>query len=371
MTFFAYPVAMQRPRFWIWVLSPIVLIAGALMAKTLQRVDMPQPLRLLPDAPAIIYFDLRPLRQAGVFNKPVAYDPSYAQFIRQTGFNWERNVDQVALGLQPAAGVSRATLVLTGRFPSRLHAWIRQHARRTWMLHGQHFFEIQGLHRPLILTWLGSSELALSNRPAPASLTPLLRRWHRLLPAPAPALLSDLSWTARRQDFFLAAVRPSAWPASLRRQQPGLNLFQHARRLRLSARSTPHGPKLSLLVQSATAEQARNLAAELATLQQIFLNSGGPSPSERTLSGPQARSAAPAPDRALAAMDPRLRALLTGITVQHAGDRVWLRLVVPKRDLLAWFNTRHFRLMSRSIGMNPPLRAQPRRKAPRKPRRQH
>lgn len=324
---------MTSARKWVLMLVPALLITGVLLAKTLDRIAAPQPLRLLPDSPGVMYFDFQVLRQAGLFNSPIRYAPGYAKFIRHTGFNWERDLNQVAVSLRPTADYdTRAMLVATGNFPATLHAWIRRRAERKWTLQGRRFYQMQGLNRPLIVTWLSRRELALTNGNAPASLQSILRRWGKLLPA-APKLLRGMSWTARRQDFLVAAMQPTAWPSRMLQGKPEANIFQGMRKVRITARRTAHGPRLRLLAEAASPEHARMLAAELTTLRLVMLSSTAP----LQASAPPGRAHSKAKRAAAALNGARLHALLTGIVIRQAKNRVNVRLIIPMRDLRAWF----------------------------------
>ncbi len=317
----------------------LVLLAPAMNVRALKRPATPPPLRLLPNSPGVIYFDLRPLRAEGLFRTPVAPAPSYARFLRETGFNWEHDLDQVAMALWPLPNDTRALMVMTGRFSPRMHAWIEKQAQRRWTIHGRQFFRIEGLHRPLVLSWLSRGELALSNQPAPSSLQPLLQRWEGAHATPLPRLLRDLNWSRRRRDFLLAAMQPSAWPTSVHQARPELNLFQGARRLRLSAQAGAAGPRLSLQVDAANLEQARNLAAELITLRLMLLNAA---PSRAN--GAQEAAPAAAPNPKLTGLAAGLGKLVSHSSVHRVRNRVWLRLQVPINELRAWFNAQQVHL---------------------------
>ena len=105
------------------VLAAAAFIAGMLL---LRRGQAPEAARLLPSADAYLYVDLTPLRTAGLFkNAPSNMDPDYAQFVRDTGFQFERDLDEAgfAIHLPPAAIAANGTTpetryseVFVGRF---------------------------------------------------------------------------------------------------------------------------------------------------------------------------------------------------------------------------------------------------------------
>src|ERR1700749_4903802 len=81
----------------IIVLLVIVLLA---LAAYLRRKAPPEVARLLPESDCILYFNLRPLRAYTHFDRnQVPRDPQYQAFIDATGFEFERDLDEVAFGL--------------------------------------------------------------------------------------------------------------------------------------------------------------------------------------------------------------------------------------------------------------------------------
>ena len=76
----------------------------------------PEPARLLPGADAFVYADFAWARKANggkpLFsgsNDPVAHDAEYEQFIQETGFDFERDLDAVAFAIHyPKTGRAAA-----------------------------------------------------------------------------------------------------------------------------------------------------------------------------------------------------------------------------------------------------------------------
>src|ERR1700693_6070885 len=84
------------------IIIVIVVLAAfaAVAALLLRRGRPPQAARLLPAADAYFYIDMSPLRTAGLFkNAPANIDPDYAQFVSDTGFQFERDLDQAAFAV--------------------------------------------------------------------------------------------------------------------------------------------------------------------------------------------------------------------------------------------------------------------------------
>src|SRR5580698_2076587 len=82
----------------------LLIVAGVLLllavAIFLRSKAPPEAARLLPESDGILYFNLSPFRTFLHKDiKPPERVPEYQQFINATGIDWERDLDQVAIGL--------------------------------------------------------------------------------------------------------------------------------------------------------------------------------------------------------------------------------------------------------------------------------
>ncbi len=134
----------MRRRKFIFVVVALAVVAAAAVSGAAFVLGHRPPLsaRLLPSADAYIYIDLRPLRAAGLFNRMPALDADYAQFVRDTGFQFERDLDQAAFAVHlpstNAGGVNSAprpapetrySEVFIGRFDQgKLAGYLRKNA---------------------------------------------------------------------------------------------------------------------------------------------------------------------------------------------------------------------------------------------------
>ncbi len=84
---------------------------------------VPNIIELLPpEAPVFAFFDITTLRNSqfsaelsSLAGTP-ASDPDYAEFVRQTGFDYERDLDRAALAIWPGPSASTALAIAEGRF---------------------------------------------------------------------------------------------------------------------------------------------------------------------------------------------------------------------------------------------------------------
>lgn len=154
--------------------APVGSGAGA-QAKQPGLLDM-----LPPDAPIIAYGDLAALRSSSLgpalasLGDPRFLDPDYARFIRETGFDYTRDLDRVALAAWPpaagkggsAAGGQDVVLlaVAEGRFDrTKIAAYAQRSGRVTQ--HGASVIYVMSSGKPgvnISLTFLGADRIAIS-----------------------------------------------------------------------------------------------------------------------------------------------------------------------------------------------------------------
>src|ERR1700691_6274644 len=125
------------------VLAVVVVAAAVTLAVQLRKLAPPEPARLLPGADAFFYLNLKSARKAnsGKDLPAVSHDPEYERFIRETGFQFERDLDEAAFavhypansrggGTSDSAREPRFSEVLVGKFNGeRLTAYLRQIAK--------------------------------------------------------------------------------------------------------------------------------------------------------------------------------------------------------------------------------------------------
>src|SRR5579872_1558923 len=112
----------RRRRILALVLTMLSVI-GLLVAAVLLRMHAaPEPARLLPVCDGILYANLKPVRTFTNFGqKPTALAPEYRKFVEQTGFQFERDLDEIAFAIhapQDPQHEARYSEVMVGRFNS-------------------------------------------------------------------------------------------------------------------------------------------------------------------------------------------------------------------------------------------------------------
>src|ERR1700690_1879284 len=192
-----------RPTFLI-VLAVVVVAASVTLAVQLRKHAPPEPARLLPGGDAFFYLDLGWARRANSGKKlaPVSHDPEYERFIHETGFEFERDLDEVAFAIHypgswPGGGTGgsapevRFSEVLVGKFQGeRLSAYLRQIAQSVENYHSVDIFTIVLEGRSLRVAVLTADSVAASNHDDPAVIRGIVDRSKRLAsPFGGPSLL--------------------------------------------------------------------------------------------------------------------------------------------------------------------------------------
>jgi len=212
-----------RPTFPI-VLAVVVIAASVTLAVQLRKHAPPEPARLLPGGDAFFYLDLSWARKANSGKKlpPVSHDPEYERFIRETGFEFERDLDEAAFAVHypaswPGGGTGgsspevRFSEVLVGKFQGeRLTAYLRQIAQSVENYHSVDIFTIVLEGRSLRVAVLSADSVAASNHDDPAVIRGIVDRSKRLAsPFGGPSLLrqyyknvqlGSLAWAVARID---------------------------------------------------------------------------------------------------------------------------------------------------------------------------
>ena len=201
----------QRKRFRLPLL--LLVLTLVIAAAILYAKSPPRAARLLPEADAIVFANLRPIRIATHLDtKPVPHSPDYQHFIDVTGILFERDLDQVAFALHripdangPNGGVAFSEVFL-GRFDAqRLAAYLATQATSRESYAGYDIFTIPvGLPagptshiiptgRVLRVAQLGTGVIAASNAPTPEQIHAMLDRSRTTAgPFSGPSVLTGL-----------------------------------------------------------------------------------------------------------------------------------------------------------------------------------
>ena len=315
----------------LWILLITAALAAAIAAAVvLRKLAPPEPARLLPPADAFLYLNLKPVRRAGVFQKmpAVKLDPEYKQFVNATGFEFERDLDELALAvhLPPKLVLgsapppeTRYSEVFVARFDSsRLAAYLRQVSHGVEQYGNVDVYLIPLPGRTVRVTLLGPGMVAASNNDDPGVIRGIIDRSRELaLPFSGPDLLRQYYKDVPLFSFAWALARiapPASGEANRLFVLPGgFDLFVPSGTVLLG--SLRYVNALQLQLQAATANEADagrlndQLSAFLALVREL---QAGPQPAETSRD---------------------VQSFLDTVRIERTGQRVNLNASVPA-DLL-------------------------------------
>src|ERR1700758_1578040 len=195
----------MRIRRTLPIALAVVVVAGSLtLAVQLRKNAPPEPARLLPGADGFVYANLGWARKAngGKLLLPVAHDPEYEQFIQETGFDFERDLDAVAFaihypekwaggGTGGNAPEPRFSEVFIGKFDgTRCLAYLKRTAQSVENYNSIDIFTIPLSGGSSRIAILAVDTVAASNHDDPAVIRGMVDRSRRLAsPFGGPALL--------------------------------------------------------------------------------------------------------------------------------------------------------------------------------------
>ncbi len=180
-------------------LAVVIVAAAVTVAVQLRRNAPPEPARLLPSADAFVYANFGWIRK--ISNKPlspVSHDPEYEQFIEQSGFDFERDLDAVAFAVHYPAnkpysgeGELRFSEVLVGKFDGeKLAGYLKHVAQSVENYNSIDIYSIPLEERTFRVAILSVDSVAASNHDDPAVIRGIVDRSRRLAsPFGGPAFL--------------------------------------------------------------------------------------------------------------------------------------------------------------------------------------
>lgn len=184
------------------IIAVLLVIAAVALIVFLRKQAPPEPARLLPSADGFFYVNLQWIRRADFAGKlpQVAHDPEYEQFIQQTSFQFERDLDQAAFAIhypagpdprKPGSEEARYSEVLVGKFDGeRLREYLRKLSGSVEDYENTDIYTIPLEGRTVRVAILGVDTVAASNHPDPLVIRGIIDRSRKLAsPFGGPALL--------------------------------------------------------------------------------------------------------------------------------------------------------------------------------------
>ena len=302
----------------------LVVIAAIALLVTLRKQAPPEAARLLPGANGFVYVNVKWIRTfaGSVQLPPVSHDPEYQQFVEQTGFQFERDLDQVALavhypakwgdGTAGSASEPRFSEIFVGKFDSaRILAYLKKLSSSIDNYRGFDIYNIPHQGRLVRVTFLSYDSVAVSNHPDPEVIRGMIDRSRKLAsPFGGPSLLRRFyrEVPIASLAFAILEVKPSAMNAlndftswSLLFPKPAVIVFsaRYLRALHLQAQAITGGEP-----------DAEALADKVTTFLTLYHAAEGTIGTHGT--------------------DSDVKALFESIKVEHTGNRAILTATIPQ-----------------------------------------
>ncbi len=162
-------------KIWLAAAALVLSVVGYLLYRQstgMRATPAEELIRALPgDAGALVYFDLAALRQSVLLANLRALAPSsqtdaeYAEFVRATGFDYERDLDRVAIATTERSGTRTFYAIVEGRFdPGKIAAQALKSGKRE-RRGGLEVFTtpVHGSARQITLAFLSKERMVLTD----------------------------------------------------------------------------------------------------------------------------------------------------------------------------------------------------------------
>ncbi|MBS1851898.1 MAG: hypothetical protein JST79_13375 [Acidobacteria bacterium] len=225
----------MRIRRRLPILLGVVLVAAAVaLVVVLRKHAPPEAARLLPGADGFVYVNLQWIRRANVTGQlpAVSHDPDYEQFIKETGFQFEHDLDEVAFAIHSSSSSPvpwsgnepRYSEIFVGKIDvDRLRGYLQKLATQVEKYKEINIYSIPLEGRTVRVAILSVDMVAASNHPDPEMIRGMVERSRKLAsPFAGPALLrqyykqvpfASLAWAVTRVDP--SDARPNPGPLGL------------------------------------------------------------------------------------------------------------------------------------------------------------
>jgi hypothetical protein len=288
----------RRKQLWVALVVVLVIAGGIVTAVLLRKRAAPDAVRLLPDSDAVVYVNFEPIRLLTDLGKhPVKdRDPQYEDFVRQTGFEFERDLDKAALAIHYGTSIrgksteTRYSEILQGRFDNgRVEEYLRKLSASVEHYGNFDIYIIPLEGRTVRVALLGVDVAAASNTEGPDAIHGMIDRYRQAaLPFAGPPLVSEyyrlvplgsIIWTIARppaaspSEDHAELLLPGGWSGLL---PPDSTVIASARPLNevhLRAQVLTHGE-----AQARTFTDRVNTFLALFKSLNISMDGGGPDP---------------------------------------------------------------------------------------------
>jgi hypothetical protein len=161
-----------RRRILIITFCVVLFVLAVGSVVVMRKEAAPEAARLLPEADAVLYVDFGTVRTLTAFDQQQLpkLAPGYDEFVKQTGFAFERDLDEAAMAVHRGSaangtrGATRYTEILIGHYDQiKLAQYLRQHSRSVESYRDIEIFSVPVENRTLRVAPLAIDTVAVSN----------------------------------------------------------------------------------------------------------------------------------------------------------------------------------------------------------------
>ena len=184
---------MRIRRHLLIPLAVLLIAAAVALIVALRKQAPPEAARLLPGADGFFYINLKWIRAFNATGQlpPVSREPEYQKFVEETGFQFERDLDQAAFaihypqswgnGTAGSASEPRFSEIFVGKIDSgRLTAYLKKLTSSIDDYRGFDIYNIPFEGRTVRVVLLSYDSVAVSNHPDPGVIRGILDRSRKL-----------------------------------------------------------------------------------------------------------------------------------------------------------------------------------------------
>ncbi len=314
----------RRTRNLLIALFVLIVVGAVAIAVALRRREAPEPARLLPESDAVVYLNIRTVRRLTSFGDKQAKprEPEYEQFVKETGFQFERDLDEAAFAIHAAntptnqAAETRYSEILIGRFDAQKAAsYLHKISPTSERYREVEIFNIPVETRIVRVALVGMDTVAISNTDSTDVIHGMIDRYKQLaLPFGGPSLVKE----HYREVPFASLV----WAIARIPEQSSDP--RHSRSLTLPGGFDIFVPQKSVLVASAryagsihtkadlitqNEQDAAKFSEQAGTFLDIFRALEGSTPTSGT--------------------DPDVKAVFDSLKVEQAGTKATVSATIP------------------------------------------
>jgi hypothetical protein len=325
---------MARTKRLLFSSIVLVLLAAAVAALWLvRRHAAPEAARLLPECDGVVYLNLRNIHRLTPFsNAPAAkHDPEYEDFIRETGFDFERDLEEAAFAIHLGSpvngriGENHYSEVLRGRFDhQRVQAYLRKISRSVDSYEGIEIFNVPVEDRTVRVAILNIDTAAVSNVHDPSVIRGMIdRSRHLALPVRGPSLLAQYYRDVPFASLVWAIARIPPAPADASSASPyplpgGFEVLLPQGSMMIASVRYMGAVRAKVEFLLAGEEQARQFTSQAGAFLEIFKSI------ESSLQA--------------SGNDPDVKAVFDSIKVQQEKDHAILSASIPTGFLRKFFS---------------------------------